>query len=79
MVSLLGLRLLSSQLVFPYLTLEMSGILPFSTCLLVGLLERKLTADPSMVLCGCPQVIRMVKWPCMSDLFFSPLLALWFY
>lgn len=32
--------------------------------------EKAMTADPSMVLCGCPRVIRMVKWPYMSDLFF---------
>lgn len=41
--------------------------------------EKAMTADPSMVLCGCPQVIRMVKWPYMSDLFFFSLLSLWFY
>lgn len=31
--------------------------------------EKAMTAT-SMVLCGCPQVIRMVKWPYVSDLFF---------
>lgn len=57
---------------FSHLTLEMSGILPFLQYLPpdgpAG--EKAMTADPSMVLCGCPQVIRMVKWPYMSNLFF---------